>query len=187
MVPGSYQHGSYHAAQKYPLIHKALFVASCTLLIFMNMISYQWQYQQCLLYRQSSAYAASAYSDWTLSQLDSLPLHPSPCPVTPEVQVTATRTRIQLGGTVTLTCTVTRSNPSGNYMYTWTLLPAMAVSGPTASTQSTDILAVMFDMEDDYGTYRCSVQNNAGLIGTADIVIEQGCKSNQLCHKVVAL
>ena len=95
--------------------------------------------------------------------------------------------RIQLGGTVTLTCTVIRSNPSNNYMYTWTLLPATAVSGPTASTQSTDMLAVTFDMEDDYGTYRCSVQNDAGLVGTADIEIEQGCKSSQLCHRAVAL
>ena len=86
--------------------------------------------------------------------------------------------RIQLGGTVTLTCTVIRSNPSNNYTYTWTLLPATAVSGPTASTQSTDMLAVTFDMEDDYGTYRCSVENDAGLVGTADIVIEEGCKSN---------
>ena len=79
-----------------------------------------------------------------------------------------------------------RSNPSNNYMYTWTLLPDIPLQG-TPSPLPTDTLEMTFDMEFDYGIYRCSVQNEAGLIGTADLEIEQGCKSSQLCHGAVAL
>ena len=120
--------------------------------------------------------------DRSLSPVDPLP---SPCPATPVVLFSVSVIRIQLGGTVTLTCTVVRSNPSNNYMYTWTLLPSTTVRGPTASTQSTDMLDVTLDMEDDYGTYRCSVENDAGLTGTADTTIEQGCKSSH-CTTYIA-
>ena len=93
----------------------------------------------------------------------------------PEVLVTADHIRIQINGTITLTCSVTNSNPNDFYMYTWTLLPSTTITGPTSSSESTNTLKVTPGKTDDYGTYQCSVTNDAGT-GMADITIEQGCK-----------
>ena len=91
--------------------------------------------------------------------------------VSPEVAVTADSTRVGPNGDVTLTCSVTRGNPM-TFNYTWihvdTSTPLTAETSPTLSLSSFS--------EDDVGTYRCEVRNEAGL-GMDNITIAFGGES----------
>ena len=88
--------------------------------------------------------------------------------VLPEVQVMASRQRVNIGASVTLSCSVNRTNPEVS-THVWT-------------TDSGGIIMVgenitlTFSSTNDFGTYRCTVNNTAGFSRTDSVTIEQGCK-----------
>jgi hypothetical protein len=87
--------------------------------------------------------------------------------VRPEVVVTADRIRVGLGDTITLSCTVTRTNPETDGNYVWTSPSGIVTNG----TSNTLVVAIQ-----DFGTYTCDVTNTAGVTGTGNLTIGQGCK-----------
>ena len=91
------------------------------------------------------------------------------------MSVSATQTRIAVGQSTTLTCSADRSNPSG-ITFAWSFTETSGVttilSGETGQTLQLSDIA-----EDEFGTYTCNSTNSANLSGSANIAIEQGCKT----------
>ena len=87
------------------------------------------------------------------------------------VEVTASSQRVSIGATVTLSCSVNRTNPVVD-TYVWV---NEANSSTLVGTES--VITVTFSSTQDFGTYRCTVNNTAGLLGSDSVTIEQGCKS----------
>ena len=88
--------------------------------------------------------------------------------VIPEVQVMASRQRVNIGASVTLSCSVNRTNPEVS-TYVWT-----NENGSTVMVGEN--ITIMFSSTNDFGTYRCTVNNTAGFSGSDSVTIEQGCK-----------
>ena len=88
--------------------------------------------------------------------------------VIPEVQVMASRQRVNIGASVTLSCCVNRTNPEVS-VYMWT-------NEDSSITVVGENFTITFSSTNDFGTYRCTVNNTAGFSGSDSVTIEQGCK-----------
>ena len=91
--------------------------------------------------------------------------------VPPEVEVITSHSKVVLGGSTTLFCNVTRTNPDIPVTYIW----INENTGESLSEQS-DTLLLNFSSVNDFGTYSCTVTNNAGEVGRGNVTITQGCK-----------
>ena len=96
--------------------------------------------------------------------------------VPPEVEVTASSQHVSVGATVTLSCSVNRTNPAVD-TYVW-----VNEAHSTILVGTERIIAVTFTLTQDFGTYRCTVNNTAGLSGSDSVTIEQGCMSVAVLH-----
>ena len=88
--------------------------------------------------------------------------------VIPEVQVMASRQHVNTGASVTLSCSVNRTNPEVS-TYVWTNENGSIV-------MVAENITITFSSTNDFGTYRCTVNNTAGFSGSDSVIIEQGCK-----------
>ena len=95
--------------------------------------------------------------------------------VPPEVEVTASSQRVSVGASVTLSCSVNRTNPAVN-TYVW-----VNEAHNTTLVGNESIITVTFTLTQDFGTYRCTVNNTAGFSGSDNVTIGQGCKSLVKC------
>ena len=80
----------------------------------------------------------------------------------------ASRQRVNIGASVTLSCSVNRTNPEVS-TYVWT-----NENGSTVMVGEN--ITITFSSTNDFGTYRCTVNNTAGFSGSDSVTIEQGCK-----------
>ena len=88
--------------------------------------------------------------------------------VIPEVQVMASRQHVNIGASVTFSCSVNRTNPEVS-TYVWT-----NENGSTVMVGEN--ITIIFSSTNNFGTYRCTVNNTAGFSGSDNVTIEQGCK-----------
>ena len=98
--------------------------------------------------------------------------------VPPEVKVTASSQCVSIGASVTLSCRPNRTNPAVD-TYVWV---NEAQNTTIVGTES--IITVTFSSTQDFGTYRCTVNNTASLSGSDSVTIEQGCKSVMLSYSI---
>ena len=91
--------------------------------------------------------------------------------VSPEVEVLTSHSKVALGGSTTLFCNVRRTHPEIPGTYIW----INENTGESLSEQSNTLL-LNFLSVDDFGTYSCTVTNNAGEVGRGYVTITQGCK-----------
>ena len=100
----------------------------------------------------------------------------SPITVPPELTVSATSTRIALGQSTDLMCSISRNVPA-DFTIEWTLTDG---DGATTTLNETGETLVLSDItEDGFGAYTCTATNSAGLSGSGNVTIEQGCEPYQ--------
>ena len=78
------------------------------------------------------------------------------------------RQRVSIGASVTLSCSVNRTNPEVS-TYVWT-----NENGSTVMVGEN--VTITFSSTNDFGTYRCTVNNTAVFSGSDSVTIEQGCR-----------
>ena len=93
--------------------------------------------------------------------------------VPPELSISATSTRIAIGQSTNLTCTISRSVPIDPTIE-WTMTDSNNITTTLNETGMT--LMIINITEDEFGDYTCTAINSAGLSGSDNITIEQGCK-----------
>ena len=93
--------------------------------------------------------------------------------VPPELNISATSTRIAIGQSTNLTCTISRSVPIDPTIE-WTMTDLNNITTTLNETGMT--LMIINITEDEFGDYTCTAINSAGLSGSDNITIEQGCK-----------
>ena len=103
--------------------------------------------------------------------------------VPPELSISATSTRIAIGQSTNLTCTISRSVPIDPTIE-WTMADLNNITTTLNETGMT--LMIINITEDEFGDYTCTAINSAGLSGSDNITIEQGCKLH-LIHRIFCL
>ena len=93
--------------------------------------------------------------------------------VPPELSISATSTRIAVGQSTNLTCIISRSVPI-DHTIEWTMTDLNNITTTLNETGMT--LMIINITEDEFGDYTCTAINSAGLSGSDNITIEQGCK-----------
>ena len=101
----------------------------------------------------------------------------------PELSISATSTRIAIGQSTNLTCTISRSVPIDPTIE-WTMADLNNITTTLNETGMT--LMIINITEDEFGDYTCTAINSAGLSGSDNITIEQGCKLH-LIHRIFCL